>query len=157
MLTMMTTNLHQINGFPEMIDAIYNCRTVGDFPQIDSAVADCGAVELDDLIFRQTSFPPDEFSTRCDRNYTEDYNIVWGFPHVDSATVDYGIGAVELDDLIFRRTSVSSITDWVTPLRTSPRTCIQLFLLDIFLSSLLRECGCVTGSSLSNDGRPNYA
>ena len=34
MLTMMTTNLRQINGFPEMIDTIYNCRTVGDFPQI---------------------------------------------------------------------------------------------------------------------------
>ena len=71
MLTMMTTNLRQINGFPEMIDAIYNCRTVGDFPQIDSAAANCGAVELDD-----------EFSARCDRNYTEDYNIVWGFPRL---------------------------------------------------------------------------
>ena len=31
MLTMMTTNLHLINKFPEMIDAIYNCRTVGGF------------------------------------------------------------------------------------------------------------------------------
>ena len=62
MLTMMTTNLHQINGFREMIDAIYDCRTVGDFPQIDSAAANCGAVERDDLIFRRTTFPPDEFS-----------------------------------------------------------------------------------------------
>ena len=106
MLTMMTTNLSQINGFPEIIDAIYNCRTVGDFPQIDSATANCGAVELDDLILRQMSFPLDEFfSGGCDSNYAEDYNIVWSFPHVDSTTVDYGTGAVELDDLIFHRTS----------------------------------------------------
>ena len=72
---------------------------------IDRPLLHCGAVELDDLIFGQTSFPPDKFSAGCDRNYTEDYNIVWGFPHVDSATVDYGTGAVELDDLIFRRKS----------------------------------------------------
>ena len=90
MLAMMTTNIRQINGFPEMIDAIYKCRTVGDFPQIDSAAANCGAVKLDDLIFRRTSFPPDEFFAGCDRNYTQDYNILWGFPQVDSATVDYG-------------------------------------------------------------------
>ena len=49
MLTMMTTDLR-------------NCRTVGGFPQINSAAANCDAVELDDLIFRRTSFPPDEFS-----------------------------------------------------------------------------------------------
>ena len=96
MLTMMTTELRQMNGFTEMIDAIYNCRTVGGFPQINSTAANCGAVELDDLIFRRTSFPPDEFSAGCDRNYTEYYSIAWGFPHIDS---------VELDDLIFRRTS----------------------------------------------------
>ena len=101
----MTTNLRQLNGFTEMIDAIYNCRTVGGFPQINSAAANCGAVELDDLIFRRTSFPLDEFSAGCDRNYTEDYSIVWGFPHIDSAAVDYGTGTVELDDLIFRRTN----------------------------------------------------
>ena len=105
MLTMMTTDLRQMNGFTEMIDAIYNCRTVGGFPQINSAVANCGAVELDDLIFCRTSFPQDEFSAGCDSNYAEDYSIVWGFPHIDSAMVDYGTGAVELDDLIFRRTS----------------------------------------------------
>ena len=29
MLTMMTTDLRQLNGFTEMIDAIDNCRTVG--------------------------------------------------------------------------------------------------------------------------------
>ena len=52
--------------------------------------------------------------------------------------------------------SARSTSDWVTPLRTSPRTCIQLFLLDVSLSSLLRECGSDTGPSLSNDSRPNY-
>ena len=57
-----------------------DCRTVGGFPQIDSAAADCGAVELDDLIFRRTSFPLDEFSAESDRYYTEDYSMVWGFP-----------------------------------------------------------------------------
>ena len=38
-----------------------------------------------------------------DQTYTEDYSIVWGFPHFESA-----VGAVELDDLNyaeFRRTS----------------------------------------------------
>ena len=84
MFTMMTTDLRQMNGFTEMLGAMCDCRTVGGFPQIDSAAATDGAVELDD---------------------TEDYSIVWGFPHIDSAVVDYGTGAVELDDLIFRRTS----------------------------------------------------
>ena len=44
-------------------------RRVWGFPQIDSAAVDCGAVELDDLIFRQTSFPPDEFSAGRDGDY----------------------------------------------------------------------------------------
>ena len=104
MLTMIT-DLCQLNGFTEMIGAIYNCRTVGGFPQIESAAATCSGVELDDLIFRRTSFPPDEFSAGCDRNYTEDCSIVWGFPRVDSAAVDDGTGADELDDMIFRHTS----------------------------------------------------
>ena len=41
--------------------------------------------------------------------------------------------------------SAGSTSDWVTPLRTSPRTS---------LSSLLRECGSDAGLSLSNDSRP---
>ena len=53
--------------------------------------------------------------------------------------------------------SARSTSDWVTPLRTSTRSCIQLSLLDNSLSLLLRECGSDTGSSLSNDSRPNYA
>ena len=75
------------------------------FPKIDSTAVDCGAVELDDLTFHRTSFPPDEFSAGRDRNYMEDYSIVRGFPQIDSATVDYDTGTVELDDLIFSRTS----------------------------------------------------
>ena len=35
----------------------------------------------------------------------EDYSIVWGFPPIDSAVVDYDTGMVELDNLIFRHTS----------------------------------------------------
>ena len=154
------TDLLQMNRFTEMMGAMCDYMTAEVFTQIDSAAADCGAGELDDFIF-----PPHEFS--AGGNYTEDYSTVWGFPHIDSAAVDYGTGAVELDDLIFRRTSfptgqvvrrarwwlymvgpvdwpgsVRSISDWVTPLRTSPRTCIQLFLLDISLTSLLRVWMC---------------
>ena len=62
-------------------------------------------VELDDLTFRRKSFPPDELSAGRDRNYMDEYCIAWGFPHIDSAAVDYGTGAVELDVLIFRHTS----------------------------------------------------
>ena len=38
-------------------DFMMDCRTVWGFPRINSAVVDCGAVELNDLIFRRTSFP----------------------------------------------------------------------------------------------------
>ena len=31
-----------------------------ELPQLDSAVADCGVVGLDDIIFRRTNFPLDE-------------------------------------------------------------------------------------------------
>ena len=105
MLTTMRTYLRQMNGIPVVIGAMYDCRTVGGFPQIDYAAVECGAVELDDLTFRRTSFPPDEFSAGRDRNYMKDYSIVWGFPQIDSAAVDCDTGAVELDNLIFRRTS----------------------------------------------------
>ena len=37
-----------------------DCRTVWGFPLINSAAVDCGAVELDDLIFSRTSFPPSD-------------------------------------------------------------------------------------------------
>ena len=104
MIRVIRTDLRQTNGFTEMMGAMCDYTTVEIFTQIDSAVADCGAGELDDFIFRRTSFPPHELSGH-DGNYTEDYSTVWGFPHIDSAAVDYGAGAVELDDLIFRRTS----------------------------------------------------
>ena len=56
MLTTMRTDLRQMNGIPEVIGAMYDCRTLWGFPQIDSAAVHCGVVELDDLIFRRTSF-----------------------------------------------------------------------------------------------------
>ena len=99
------TDLRQMNGFTKMIGAMCDYATVEVFTQIDSATADFGADKLDDFIFRCTSFPPDELSAGSAVIYTEDYSTVWGFPHIDSAAVDYGVGAVELDDLIFRRTS----------------------------------------------------
>ena len=56
----MNTDLRQTNGIPDVIGAMKDCRPVWGFPQIDSAAVDCGAVELNDMIFRHTSFPPDE-------------------------------------------------------------------------------------------------
>ena len=51
-----------------------------DFPETDCAAADSGTADMNDLIFRRLSLPPND----------------------DSATVDYDTGAVGLDDLIFR-------------------------------------------------------
>ena len=88
-----------------MKGAMCDYTTAEVFTQIVSATADCGADELDDFIFRRTSFPLDELSAGRDGNYTEEYSTVGGFPHIDSAAVDDGTGAVELHDLIFRRTN----------------------------------------------------
>ena len=104
---MIRTDLRQMNGFARILGAMCNCWTVGVCPQLDSAAADCGAVGLDDLIFRRTSFPPHDCSAGCDQTYMEDYSIVRGFPHLESA-VDAAVadcGAVELVDLIVPRTS----------------------------------------------------
>ena len=65
LLATMSTDLRQMDGIPDVIGAVkIDCRTVWGFPQIDSAAVDCGAVKLDDLIFRRTSFPPGEMVTR---------------------------------------------------------------------------------------------
>ena len=61
MLATMSTDLRQMNGIPEVTGAMNDCRTVWAFPQI--AAVDYGAVELDDLICRRTSFPPGEMET----------------------------------------------------------------------------------------------
>ena len=98
---MIRTDLRQMNGFARIIGAMCDCWTVGVYPQLDSAAADCGVVGLDDLIFRRTSIPPHDCSAGCDQTYKEDYSIVRGFPHLESA-VDAATGAVELDDLNFR-------------------------------------------------------
>ena len=103
MLATMSTDVRQMMEIPDVIGAMKDCRTVWGFPQIDSAAVDCGAVELDDLIFRRTSFLQDEFSAWRDGDYMKDCRTVWGFPQIDSAAVDCGV--VELDDLIFHRKS----------------------------------------------------
>ena len=92
MLTLLSCDLLRMNG------AMYDSRTEWGFPQVDSAAADSGAVELEDLIFRRLSLPPEEVSAGRDGNY--------GSLKIDSAAVDYGTGAVGLDDLIFRRTNL---------------------------------------------------
>ena len=92
MLTLLSRDLRRMNG------AMYDSITEWGFPQVDSAAADSGAVELDDLIFRRLSLPPEEVSAGRDGNY--------GSLKIDSAEVDYGTGAVGLDDLIFRRTNL---------------------------------------------------
>ena len=169
MLTPIRRDLRQMNGIPEVIGVMYDCRTVWGFPQIDFTVVDCGAVELDDLTFRRPSFPQEEFSAGRDRNYMymEDY-IVRGFPKIDSAAVDYDTGAVEQDDLMFRRASwrlymagplgwfisAHSISDWVTPFRITSQTWPMLSLVRSYLPSLDRECGCSAVSSSSTGSYP---
>ena len=70
LLATMSTDLRQIIKILDVLNAVkINCRTVWDFPQIDSAAVDCGAVELDDQNFRRTSFPPDEFSAGREGDY----------------------------------------------------------------------------------------
>ena len=64
-MLMIRTDLRQKNGITRIIGAMCDCWTVGGCPQLDSAVADCGAVELIDLIVSRTSFPPDELSARA--------------------------------------------------------------------------------------------
>ena len=103
-IRMIRIDLRQMNGLTRIIGALCDCW--GGCPQLDSAAVDCGVVGLDDLIFRRTSFPPNDYSAGCDQTCTEDYSIIRGFPHhesaVDAAAAD--CGAVELVDLSVRRT-----------------------------------------------------
>ena len=55
--TLLSRDLRRMNG------AMYDSRTEWGFPQFDSAAADSGAVELDDLIFRRLSLPPGVMGT----------------------------------------------------------------------------------------------
>ena len=80
MLTLLSRDLRQMNG------AMYNSRIEWDFLHVDSAAADSGVVELDDLIPPQLSFPPEEFASGWD-------------------TAAAACGAVKLDDIIFHHTS----------------------------------------------------
>ena len=54
-IRMIRTDLRQMNGFMRILGAMCDCWTVGVCPQLDSAAADCGAVELVDLIVRRTT------------------------------------------------------------------------------------------------------
>ena len=116
-LATMNTDLRQMNGIPDVIGAMKDCRTVWGFPQIDSATVDCGTVELNDMIFRRTSFPLDELR---DGDFMKDCRTVWGFPQMNSAAVD--CSAVELDDLIFRRMSFPPCETGVVVYSYSPAT-----------------------------------
>ena len=78
MLTQIRRDLRQTNVIPEVIGAMYDCRTVWGFPRIDSTAVDCDAVDLDDLIFRRPSFPPE--SAGRDWTYMEDYMVRGVFP-----------------------------------------------------------------------------
>ena len=144
-IRMIRTHLRQMNGFTRIIGAMCDCWTVGVCPQLDSAAADCGAVELVDLIVRRTSFPPDELSAGRDRIYMIDCNTVWGFPHIDSAAAD--CGAV---DLIFRHTSfpphdLSAGRDgdyiW-RDLWTGPSVCNRSVMGSLTFGSSQRLGGC---------------
>ena len=81
-LTPLSRDLRQMDGIPEVMGAMYDCRTGWDFPQFDSTVVDCSAVELDDLTFHRPGFPPEEVPAGGD-----------------------ACGVNILNDLIFRRTS----------------------------------------------------
>ena len=52
-MRMIRTDLRQMNGITRIIGAMCDCWTVGGCPQLDSDAADCGAVELIDLIVRR--------------------------------------------------------------------------------------------------------
>ena len=81
------------------------------FPKIDSAAVDYdnGAVELDDLIFRHMSFPPDELSA----------GRVWRL---------YMAGPLGWP------VSAHSFSDWVTPCRITSQTWTMLSLVGSSLS-----------------------
>ena len=57
-LTPLSRDLRQMNGIPEVMGAMYDCRTGWDFPQCDSTAVDCNAVELDELTFRRPEVIP---------------------------------------------------------------------------------------------------
>ena len=93
MLTLLSRDLRQLNS------AMLNSGTELGFSQVDSATADSGAVEMDDLIFRRLSLPPEDVSAGCDGNYgwlsfpPEEFAARW-----DTAAA--ACGAVKLDDMI---------------------------------------------------------
>ena len=65
-LTPLSHELRRMNGIPEVMGAMYDCRTGWDVPQFDSTAVDCSTVQLDDLTFRRPCFPPEEVSAGGD-------------------------------------------------------------------------------------------
>ena len=59
-------------------------RRVRGFPQIDSTAVGCGAVELDEMNFRRTSFPPDEFPPN-EFSAGRDGDYIWLAPLASSS------------------------------------------------------------------------
>ena len=89
---------------PRSIVARLTSRQPGFPPEEVPAGGDaCGVAMLRDLIFRRTSFSPNELSAGRDGIYTTACNTVWGFPHMDSVAADCGTVG-----LIFRRMSFPS-------------------------------------------------
>ena len=108
-----------------------------------SAAVDCNAVELDDLIFRRLSFPPEDVSAGRDGNY--------GSPKIDSATADSG--AVELDDLIFRRLSFPP-EEFATGWYTAAAVCRAVKLDDMIFGRDGDYIWLNSGTGLSVCARP---
>ena len=119
----LSTDFRQMDGILDVIGVVkIDCRTVWGFPQIDSAAVDCGEVEFEDLHFRRTSFPPDEFSAGREGDY------IWLAPLASSS--------------VCARSVTGSL-----PFGSFPQTCTKLSLFGSSLSSLDRECGCSAVSS----------
>ena len=151
--TPLSRELRQMNGIPEVMGAMYDCRTGLDFPQFDSTAVDCSAIELDDLTFRRPGFPPEEVPAGGDT-----------------------CGVVMLDDLIFCRTSfppheLSAGRDgdyiWLfvwtgLSVRARPVTRSLLFghphgFVYSRLCTTIISLYCLESVDLSNDSLPNYA
>ena len=70
LLATTSTGFRQMDDIPNVIGAVkLDCRTVWSFPQINFTAVGCGTVELDDLNFRRTSFPPNDFSAGREGDY----------------------------------------------------------------------------------------
>ena len=126
-MQMIRTDLRQMNGITRIIGAMCDCWTVGICPQLDSAAADCGVVELIDLIVHRTSFSAGRFVRRAQWRLYMARPVNWPV-------------------------SMQSISDGVTHFRISPRAWTMLSMAGSPPFSLDRECGSSAVSSSSLGG-----